>query len=101
MNQILGQLPLITAFTLVHDIFSYFLFCITSIVLDVLTVQNVAIEGNAVIEVLDIEGRVIISKNVSNVFGNYTIDMSGVESGVYFVKVTADTEVQKVRVVKQ
>lgn len=70
-------------------------------VVDVLTVQNVAIEGNAVIEVLDIEGRVIISKNVSNVFGNYTIDMSGVESGVYFVKVTADTEVQKVRVVKQ
>jgi hypothetical protein len=70
-------------------------------VVDVLTVQNVAIAGNAVIEVLDIEGRVIISKNVSNVFGNVTIDMSGVESGVYFVKVTADTEVQKVRVVKQ
>jgi hypothetical protein len=70
-------------------------------VVDVLTVQNVAIEGNALIEVLDIEGRVIISKNVSNVFGNVTIDMSNVESGVYFVKVTADTEVQKVRVVKQ
>lgn len=70
-------------------------------VVDVLTVSNVAIEGNAVIEVLDIEGRVIISKNVSNLFGNYTIDMSSIESGVYFVKVTADNSVQKVRVVKQ
>lgn len=70
-------------------------------VVDVLTVQNVAIEGNAVIEVLDIEGRVIISNTVSNVFGNFTIDMSTVESGVYFVKVTSDDSVQKVRVVKQ
>lgn len=70
-------------------------------VVDVLTVQNVSIEGNAVIEVLDIEGRVVISDNVSNVFGNYTIDMSNIESGVYFVKVTAEDSVQKVRVVKQ
>ena len=70
-------------------------------VVDILTVQNVQIEGNAVIEVVDIEGRVVISDNVSNLFGNYTIDMSNVESGVYFVKVTAEDSVQKVRVVKQ
>lgn len=70
-------------------------------VIDVLTVANVSIEGNAVIEVLDIEGRVIISNQVSNLFGNYTIDMSAVESGVYFVRVTADDMIRKVRVVKQ
>lgn len=70
-------------------------------VVDELTVQNIAIDGNAVIEVLDIEGRVIFSKNVSNVFGNYTIDMSDIESGVYLVRVTAEDSVQKVRVVKQ
>ncbi len=70
-------------------------------VVDVLTVQNVAIDGNAVIEVLDIEGRVIISRNVANVYGNYEIDMSTIESGVYFVKVTSENTVQKVRVVKQ
>lgn len=70
-------------------------------VVDVLTVQNISIEGNAVIEVLDIEGRVIISNQVSNVFGNYEIDMNAIESGVYFVKVTAEDTVQKVRVVKQ
>jgi hypothetical protein len=50
---------------------------------------------------MDIEGRVIISDNVSNLFGNYTIDMTNVESGVYFVRVTAEDAVQKVRVVKQ
>jgi hypothetical protein len=70
-------------------------------VVDVLTVQNISIEGNAVIEVLDIEGRVIISNQVANVFGNYEIDMSNIESGVYLVKVTAEDTVQKVRVVKQ
>lgn len=70
-------------------------------VVDVLTVQNVAIDGNAVIEVLDIEGRVIISSQVANVFGNYEIDMSTIESGVYLVKVTSEDTVQKVRVVKQ
>lgn len=70
-------------------------------VVDVLTVQNIEIQGNAVIEVMDIEGRVIISDNVSNLFGNYTIDMTNVESGVYFVRVTAEDAVQKVRVVKQ
>ena len=70
-------------------------------VVDVLTVANVAIEGSAVIEVLDIEGRIILSNQVSNVYGNYTIDMSTVESGVYFVKLTTDSTVQKVRVVKK
>ena len=70
-------------------------------VVDLLTIQNVSIEGNAVIEVLDVEGRVVISNQVSNVYGNYQIDMSAIESGVYFVKVTSDDSVQKVRVVKQ
>ncbi len=70
-------------------------------VVDVLTVQDIAINGNAVIEVLDIEGRVIYSDQVSNIVGNYTIDMSEIETGVYFVKVTGENTVQKVRVVKQ
>lgn len=70
-------------------------------VVDVLTVQNVAIDGNAVIEVLDIKGGVVYSENVANVYGNYTIDMTRIESGVYFVKVTTENSAQKVRVVKQ
>lgn len=70
-------------------------------VIDILTVQNVSIEGNALIEVVDIEGRVVIANQVSDVYGNYTIDMSRIESGVYFVKVTSNNEVQKVRIVKQ
>lgn len=38
LNDTITQLPLITSFTLVHDIFSYFLFCFISILLDVITV---------------------------------------------------------------
>ncbi len=68
---------------------------------DVLTVQNLSIDGNATIEVLDIEGRVIYADQVSNLIGNYTIDMSDVERGVYFVRLTGQDAVQKVRVVKQ
>ena len=70
-------------------------------VVDILTVQNISVDGSAIIEVLDIEGRVIISDNVSNVFGDYTIDMTNIESGVYFVKLTADDSTRKVRIVKQ
>lgn len=70
-------------------------------VIDILTVKNISIEGNALIEVLDIEGRVVISNQVSDLYGNYTIDMSRIETGVYFVKVTSDESVQKVRVVKK
>ncbi|WP_066756523.1 T9SS type A sorting domain-containing protein [Crocinitomix algicola] len=68
---------------------------------DVLTVQNLNIDGNAVIEVLDVEGRIVISNTVGNVYGPYLLDMSAVESGVYIVKVTSESAEQKVRVIKQ
>lgn len=70
-------------------------------VVDILTVQNLTIDGDATIEILDVEGRVIYSNELVNTSGNYQIDMSKIESGIYFVKVTAENDVQKVRVVKQ
>ena len=70
-------------------------------VLDVVTIQNLNIEGDAVIELLDVNGKLVLSNQVANLTGNYTIDMSNVESGVYFIKVTSDSAVQKTRVVKQ
>lgn len=34
------ELPLLTAFTVIHDLFSFFLFCLVSVILDILTVKN-------------------------------------------------------------
>jgi hypothetical protein len=70
-------------------------------VVDVLTLQNLSIEGNAVIEVLDIQGKVISSVQVNGVYGNYELNMKNLERGVYVVRLTGENLKQEVRVVKQ
>ncbi|MCH2235826.1 MAG: T9SS type A sorting domain-containing protein, partial [Crocinitomicaceae bacterium] len=68
---------------------------------DVLTIQNLNIEGNATIELIDAQGKIISTNLVSGIFGNYELDMTELESGMYFVKIVTDNTAQKVRVVKQ
>lgn len=68
---------------------------------DVLTIQNLNVPGNGTIEVLDVQGKVILSTPVTKTFGNVELDLSNVENGVYFVRVTTDNSTQEVRVVKQ
>ncbi|MFD1551632.1 hypothetical protein DNU06_02990 [Putridiphycobacter roseus] len=67
---------------------------------DVLTINNLVVEGNAVINVFDAQGKLVISSNVSNNNGNKTIDMSALDAGVYVVELTSEMNNQKVRVVK-
>ena len=43
----------------------------------------------------------IISQDVSNHSGNFTINMSTLEAGMYVVEVNAETSTEKVRVIKQ
>ena len=68
---------------------------------DVLTIQNLNIEGKATIELIDAQGKIISTNIVSGIFGNYELDMTELESGMYFVKIVTDNTAQKVRVVKQ
>ena len=68
---------------------------------DVLTIANLSIEGNATVVVYDAQGKMIISQDVSNHAGNFTIDMSTLEAGMYVVEVNAETSTEKVRVIKQ
>ena len=70
-------------------------------VVDVLTIQNLSIDGNAKIDVLDIQGKVVSSTQVAGIYGNYNVDMKNIESGVYIVRVSTDDLIQEVRVVKQ
>ena len=69
-------------------------------VTDVLTIQNLSIEGSAVIEVLDIQGKVVSSTQVAGVYGNCNLDMKNIMSGVYIVRITSQNSVEEVRVVK-
>jgi hypothetical protein len=68
---------------------------------DVLTIANLSIEGNATVNIYDAQGKVVLSQDVSNHSGNYTIDMSRFESGMYVVELNSELSSEKVRVVKQ
>ncbi|MFK8039300.1 MAG: T9SS type A sorting domain-containing protein, partial [Crocinitomicaceae bacterium] len=67
---------------------------------DVLTIANLSIEGNATVLVYDAQGKMVISQDISNHSGNYTINMSQLESGLYVVEVNSEVNNNKVRVIK-
>jgi hypothetical protein len=69
-------------------------------VADVLTIANLNVDGNATIALVDVQGKVVYTTTVSNVNGNYELDLSKFENGIYVVEVTSELETQKVRVVK-
>ena len=69
-------------------------------VADVLTIANLDVNGNATISLLDLQGKVVYSKTISDVNGNYELDLSRFENGIYVVEVTSELDSQKVRVVK-
>ena len=69
-------------------------------VADVLTIANLSIDGDATITLLNIQGKVVYTKTISNVNGNYELDLSKFENGIYVIEVTSELDTQKVRVVK-
>jgi hypothetical protein len=69
-------------------------------VADVLTIANLNIEGNATITLLNVQGKVVYTKTISNVNGNYELDLSKFENGIYVVEVISELNTQNVRVVK-
>ncbi|MBI3134784.1 MAG: T9SS type A sorting domain-containing protein [Bacteroidetes bacterium] len=66
---------------------------------DHLTVQISAVE-NGVIEVFDLQGKLLFSQNIGNYSGNYILDMNSYEDGVYMIRVSSDNNMQEVRIVK-
>jgi hypothetical protein len=66
-----------------------------------LTVDNINTDGNATITLVDLQGKIVYNNTVSDLNGNFKIDMSNYESGVYFVRVTTDNSNQEIKVVKQ
>lgn len=68
---------------------------------DELTIANLTVEGNATIRIVDLQGKVVYTSVVSDQAGNYTLDVSKYENGVYVVEVISANSTQQVRVVKQ
>ena len=66
-----------------------------------LTIENINVDGNATISLVDMQGKVVYNNTVSNLKGNFQLDMSNFESGVYFVRLTTENTNQEIRVVKQ
>jgi hypothetical protein len=67
---------------------------------DNLTVQINQVE-NGVIEVLDVQGKLLFKQNLGNFTGTYQIEMNNYEDGIYIVRVSSDDSMQEVRVVKK
>ena len=67
---------------------------------DVVTIANLNVEGNATITLVDVQGKVIYTTTITNVNGNYELDLSAFENGIYIIEVTSELNTQKVRVVK-
>ncbi len=67
---------------------------------DVLTIANLNVEGNVTITLLNTQGKVVYTNTVSNVNGNYELDLSKFENGIYIIEVISETNTQNVRVVK-
>lgn len=65
-----------------------------------LTIQNVEVES-AVLDVLDAQGKVVRSVVLNNVYGNYVLDMSDLQRGMYLVRMTTEAGITETRVVKQ
>jgi len=69
-------------------------------VADVLTIANLNVEGNVTITLLNTQGKVVYTNTISNVNGNYELDLSKFENGIYVIEVISETTTQNVRVVK-
>lgn len=67
---------------------------------DVLTLSNLDID-NGVVEVLDVQGKLIQSIVLNGVYGNYLIDMTEMQRGVYVLRVSTENATKEVRVIKQ
>jgi hypothetical protein len=55
------------------------------------------------IEVTDITGKTLKSFTISQIYdySNYEIDLSGFESGIYFVIILTDTEIFTSKIIKE
>ncbi len=67
---------------------------------DILTIANLSITGSAQIVLYDAQGKMVISEDISNHSGNYTLDMTQLEAGLYVLEVNSETVNEKARVVK-
>jgi subtilisin-like proprotein convertase family protein len=66
---------------------------------DALTIQGLSIDFG-VIEILDMQGKIVMAEDVNSIYGNYLLDMSSIQSGMYVVRVKTEKSTQEVRVVK-
>jgi len=66
---------------------------------DVLTIQNMSLTSG-VLDVMDIQGKLVYSIQLNEVYGNYQLDMNDIQSGIYVVRITSENGVKESRVVK-
>lgn len=94
----LAQLPLLSSFSLIHDLFSYFLFCLFSLILDILTVKKLRdslrekekIKGNQENKKNRESERKGIMMIVSNSLVNFLFRAPEVLSVVFFYTIIND-----------
>ena len=66
---------------------------------DILTIENLTTNANAIIEVVNAQGKVVISKTANSAI--VTVDVSELAKGVYYLNVTSESTTQKISIIKQ
>jgi len=61
-----------------------------------LNIDNMPVTGTQKVEIIDVTGKVILSKNISDV--NNDINVSGLDEGIYFLRLHMETEVINSRI---
>ena len=60
---------------------------------------NVSTTDNLIVNILDLQGKIIYSKNVANHNGQLMVDLSELSDGVYFVNLTTGIGVKTVKLI--
>ncbi len=68
-------------------------------VVNELTIQNLSVDSG-VIDVLDIQGKVVKSIQMNGVYGNYILNMNELQRGMYVIRITTENSFKEARVVK-
>ena len=67
----------------------------------VLNIETLVAEGNANVQVLSSEGKVVISKETVLTEGAYRLNVEGLSQGIYFVKVKTEKRMEMASFIKK
>lgn len=64
-----------------------------------ISIQWLSTDKNPVLQLLDLQGKIVVEKKASSGLNSYTLDVSEFSRGVYYLKVSTETTSQTVKII--